>query len=68
MVAMEDRFDAIVDQTERQFDLLLNDQLTHIDTYLSRDRVTKEDALRAKRLAMQERQRELRARFDATET
>ena len=65
VVALEDRFDNVVDSTERQFETIMNEQMSHIDTYLTRDRAAKEEAMRTKKLAVQERQRELKQKFES---
>ena len=49
MVHLEDRFDEVIDSTEKRFDILLNEQLNQIDTYLNRDRLTKQEMLRLKK-------------------
>ena len=41
VTVLEDKFDDIIDQTEKQFDVMLNDQLQQIDDYLNRDRLEK---------------------------
>lgn len=41
VTTLEDKFDDIIDQTEKQFDVMLNDQLQQIDDYLNRDRLEK---------------------------
>jgi hypothetical protein len=38
---MEDKFDDIIDSTEKRFDVLLNEQLDQVDSYLNKDRVSK---------------------------
>jgi len=49
VVHLEDRFDEVIDSTEKRFDILLNEQLNQIDTYLNRDRLTKQEMLRLKK-------------------
>ena len=64
---LEDRFDEVIDSTEKRFDILLNEQLNQIDTYLNRDRLTKQEMLRLKKQSIMDRQRELKSRFEAAE-
>jgi hypothetical protein len=40
---MEDKFDDIIDTTEKRFDLLLNEQLHQVDSYLNKDRLSKQE-------------------------
>ena len=42
--------------------------MLHIEQYLTRDRTTKEEQLRQRRLALQEKQRDIKARFDGIDT
>ena len=67
VVHLEDRFDEVIDSTEKRFDILLNEQLNQIDTYLNRDRLTKQEMLRLKKQSIMDRQRELKSRFEAAE-
>ena len=64
---LEGKFDRVIDNTEKRFDVMLNEQLHLIDQYLNKDRVTKQEQLRQKKQAIQDRQRELRSRFDLSE-
>jgi hypothetical protein len=64
---LEDGFDEIIDSTEKRFDILLNEQLNQIDTYLNRDRLSKQEMLRLKKQSIVDRQRELKSRFEAAE-
>lgn len=67
VTTLEDKFDDIIDQTEKQFDVMLNDQLQQIDDYLNRDRLEKQEMIRLKKQAIQDRHRELKQRFEAAE-
>ena len=55
VVHLEDRFDEIIDSTEKRFDVLLNEQLNQIDTYLNRDRLSKQEMLRLKKQSIMDR-------------
>lgn len=64
---LENKFDGIIDQTEKRFDVMLNEQLNLIEQYLNRDRLGKQEQLRIKKQNIVERQRELRSRFELAE-
>ena len=60
VLSLENKFDGIIDQTEKRFDVMLNEQLNLIEQYLNRDRLGKQEQLRLKKQNIAERQRELR--------
>ena len=55
VMRMEDKFDDIIDTTEKRFDVLLNEQLHQVDTYLNKDRISKQEQLRMKKQAIADR-------------
>ena len=55
VIRMEDKFDDIIDTTEKRFDLLLNEQLHQVDSYLNKDRLSKQEQLRMKKQAIADR-------------
>ena len=64
---LEDKFDSIIDQTEKNFDTLLNDKLSSVESYLDKERTSKQEIIKLKKQAIFERKRDIKSIFEAAE-